>query len=328
MKNIKKPDRALYQNMATKMTTPDRLLRKLISEIVEWRPTSLTRLVEGIGNEVYRITSHNQINKEFILRINHKSPNGFKLEQWAFNKLKGVVPTPTIIKLGELQNGTDKLFYCAEAVVPGKSLDKILDTDIDENVRFNFGVLAGEILAKIHSVPTDGFGHFVTPGKGEHPTLAESLVQKNDIADLHRAATIGGLSASDVDNAITRITEVDNKESPHLLHVDYAPKHIFVHNQRVTGVIDFEICMSGIAATDINRFRTQDSRINLQSLIEGYEKITKLPENFWQVMYSVQLHSSLRTMLYHLHITGSNQEIQKAADEVKQLLRSGQALRK
>ncbi len=322
MKNIKKPSKKLYTDMAKKLTTSEQDILKVVEKVVDWKPVKLHRLIEGVGNEVYKVISPNNEYEDFILRINHKTNKGFLLEKWAFDQLDNSVPTPTIITIGDYEK---KLYYCAEKILDGKPLDKILEK-IDVSDAKEYAVLCGEILAKIHLVPTVGFGHFSSPGIGEYASLEESMNQKADYSDILKISALTNLSNEDIHKALRIIDQIDNTEQPHLIHVDFAPKHIFFKQKSVTGVIDFEICMSGIAATDFNRLRAQDNRLDIELVKKGYEKIKKLPDNFWDIMYAVQIHSAMRTMLYHFRISLNEQELNKANLELKYLLETGKPL--
>lgn len=327
MKNIKRPNKKLYENMSKRMTSSEETLNKIISDAIDWGPLRVERIVEGVGNEVYRLIASNKQNPDLILRIHHGNHPEFYTEKWAFDEVKARgVAVPNIIKITDFKNDEDTFTYSLETSLDGETLDKLLSDGLDMADRERFSILAGETLAHIHQVKTMGYGNFSRTGVGKFRSLAESMQQHDDYNELSAASSTTKLNDKELKNAIDMIDKIDSEEKSHLIHTDYAPKHIFIHRGKISGIIDFEICMSGLAATDFNRWRVQESRISMKDLITGYERVSPLPADFWNILFIVQIHSALRTMLYHYRVTKNNTELNKAANEVKLLVSSQKPL--
>ncbi|MFA6390965.1 MAG: aminoglycoside phosphotransferase family protein [Patescibacteria group bacterium] len=327
MENSKKPDEKMYTNIAQRLTTDNVILDSIIAEAVSWQPTSVDRLVLGVGNEVYKLVHPTEVVQNVILRIHHGDHKGFYFEKWAMEESrKHGVLVPKILKIGTVQAENKILTYCAEKELRGIPLSEILDNVISVTQMKTYAHLAGEALAKIHQVQTVGFGHFSENGIAPFKNLKDSIQQHDDYNNLIKVAHIAEVPEQVIEDAIKIVDNVSSEEKPHLIHVDYAPKHIFFDGETITGVIDFEICMSGIAATDLNRWRTQDNRLPMLDLIEGYKKVRELPADFWETMFAVQVHSALRTMLYHLNISKEKSEILRAVEELKNLLKTNKPL--
>jgi Ser/Thr protein kinase RdoA (MazF antagonist) len=327
VKNLKRPNKKLYVDMSKHMTSSTETLDAIIHEVIDWKPSTIKRLVLGVGNEVYKLTAPIANKPDLILRINHKEHPEFNTEKWAFNEVnKQGVSVPSVLKVASFKTQDEVLTYCVETVLSGESLDMLLESGLDETEKRHYAQLAGETLARIHQVKTTGYGHWLTNGIGRYKTLAASMHQQKDYSDLVSAATLTELTVSELNQAIGLVDNVNSQEETHLIHCDYAPKHIFIDKGKVSGVIDFEICLSGLAATDFNRWRAQESRITMEELITGYEHIRPLPTDFWEFMYIAQIHSAIRTMLYHFRTTKHLVELNKAANEVRNLLISHKPL--
>lgn len=329
MLNTKKPKKDFYVSMAARLTTKKITIEKIIERAIGKKAIKTERLLLGVGNEVYKIWSSTDKSPDYILRIHHGEHPQFKLEKWSFESVaKFGVPSPQIIDIGTIGDHDNLLTYCLESVIPGVSLESLLDAGITETERINYAVQAGEMLGRIHQVPTRGHGHLKSNGVGTYNTLYESMQQHDDISDLILACRDTEMNERSLNKAVGIIDTVKEIDStPHLVHVDYAPKHIFIHKGKISGVIDFELCLSGYAATDFNRWRAQESRISIEELLHGYRNVRPIPSDFWEFMFIVQLHSALRTMLYHERISHNDEERIKAAAEATSLLRKGTALR-
>lgn len=325
MQNEQNVDSGMYKKMADKITSSPDIINNIVKEGLEWASFDTERIVEGLSNEVYQVSSSND---SVILRIHHGKYPKFEQEKWFMEQAsKCGVPTPSVLKIGSYFDGDKELTYSFQTLVHGEPLNKLLDQGMSNEELKYYGYQAGQILAKIHQVKTQNYGHFTNQvGIAQFKTLAESMEQHTDRDKLLEAIVGTEVSPKELDEMIEIIDQIKTEEEPHLIHVDYAPKHIFVSEKQITGVIDWEICMSGIAAADLNRWRTQDNRIKMVDLIEGYESIKPLLLSFWSVLCIVQLHSALRTILYHFNITKSDAGILKAVEEAKFLLQSNKSM--
>lgn len=314
--------------MADRMTSSQQTVEAVVGEAIGSVPFETERLVVGVGNEVYKLCfEDNSPVSNLILRIHHSEHPEFGYEKWAFEELtKHGVPVPKVLKIGTYESQGKHLSYSLETLIPGISLDEILTNGLTEGMRLDYAIQAGKTLARIHNVKTSGHGHLRDQGIGKYSTLVASMQQHEDYEDLMNALNDTELTVQNLDEAVALIDCVHTEEEPHLVHVDYAPKHIIIDDHTISGVIDFETCLSGYAATDFNRWRAQESRITMQELLVGYERIRKLPPDFWNLMYVVQVHSALRTILYHYRTTKDAVEIQKAAAEAKELIETKRVL--
>lgn len=327
MENNKRPNEKMYSSVAKRLTSEKKVIDDILKKSLNWKPKSIERLVVGISNEVYRVVHPVDNEENCILRIHHGEHKEFYTEKWAMDEVsKQGVPVPEIIVVDVLKNEDTIIYFCLEKEIKGQPLSVLLDDGLSPDEIKMYAYQAGVMLAKIHNVETLNYGHFIENGKAEYTHISTSMNLEKDYADLLAISLWINLPKKILDRAVEIVNNFESIETPHLLHIDYAPKHIFVHNKKIVGVIDFELCISGITSTDINRWRAEDSRISIMDIIEGYESVKTLPEDFWETMFIIQIHSAFRTMLYHFRVTGEKSEISRAAKELGLLLETNKAL--
>ncbi len=217
-----------------KMNTPEDVLQEVVvGNFGGMHYVERKRIVAGEVNEVYELVLEN--NSSLIARISRDKAPTFENERWAIEQcaLLGI-PVP------------EKITICLQRKLDGDTLErgKIDIWKLDRKVLQGLIVQAGGLLARIHQVPTTGFGDMESPGVGEEKSLFElfesELTGYEDY--FHTNTEIG------VDNALLqKIREniiINNRRilqqvPSRLSHNDFAPKHLMVIRDRVTGIIDF-----------------------------------------------------------------------------------------
>jgi hypothetical protein len=91
--------------------------------------------------------------------------------------------------------------------------------------------------------------------RGEHQSWADAIAQRT--GDLGRIAESGLVDAGLLEQAAAAIRDrldlLAGAESGHLLHGDFNPRHVFAHDGRVAGIIDWGDAMCGDPAYDFGR---------------------------------------------------------------------------
>nr|WP_020578234.1 aminoglycoside phosphotransferase family protein [Actinopolymorpha alba] len=144
---------ARHSQLASPRALIDGVVRKATGHSID----SLTRLIVGQMNEVYDVVTDD--GRRVIVRISHADDPRFEGECWALDAARDAgVPTPRVL----LIEHSARVQVCVEEKLPGVSLTVALDqgtaTRATEQV--------GELLARIHSVPVDGFGNLQPDGRG------------------------------------------------------------------------------------------------------------------------------------------------------------------
>lgn len=260
-------------------------LENVMQEGVGLSVVGANRIIAGENNEVYDIATRDG---NYILRISRSSRTRFLTEKWALDEVhKRDIPAPRMLFIGETVDNEETLKFCIESKVPGRSLSELLHAKQLTREQINcINFQVGSILARIHTITPKGFGKFAEPGRGKYANwidfvLKYSLNEREETIALAERANI---KREQIDLAIGLLEkhhEIFRNVSPHLLHFDFSPKHILVTDGKVSGVIDFENCMSGTQMYDLawNAYFDGDS----QSFRDGYASISGLPHDYFMV---------------------------------------------
>ena len=165
------------KSLHSQKETPEEIIKDIVKEGAGKNFVSKKKIVAGEVNEVYDITLNDK--SHVILRI---SPNGspdFQQEQWAIKEAKKVgVPVPEIYLIKYIMTNGKEYGFCLMEKLEGDTLER---GNIDLNKitleeRRNYINEAGRILAKIHSIPTTGWG-WIVKEKGQYETSDELFRQ-------------------------------------------------------------------------------------------------------------------------------------------------------
>ncbi len=259
--------------------------RAIVEGIIEKatgdKSEEVERVIAGEVNEVYDVTTQGG---NYIIRISRGQGTRFLVEKWALDKSREAgVPAPNMFFVDELEDSGQSLKICVEGKLPGTPWNEIKKTkDPTDEEKREIVLQAGELLAKIHSVVPQKFGDLSEGGIGRYDTWEEYMTtppHHDEVEQLYKYAEQVDLTKQDVDRVIEILrqhTDIYRQITPHLIHGDYGPKHWLVQNGRITGVIDFENCKSGDPMYDFG----WKSFFGSEIMIEGYERVTSLPDNF------------------------------------------------
>src|SRR3972149_486422 len=179
--------------MHGKLSTPDEVIRAVVKEGAG-HLVSKKRVIAGEASEVYDITLENK--KQVVLRISRSPRPYFLQEKWAIEQVKKLgIPVPVILLIKYLTLGNQKLSFCLMEKVEGEPLERgaINFDSLPLATRKLYILQAGEILSKIHSIKTQGFGSIIGEGKAEYGTsneVIDNLLKRKErmykIADSHK----------------------------------------------------------------------------------------------------------------------------------------------
>jgi aminoglycoside phosphotransferase (APT) family kinase protein len=273
--------------------TSEVLVREVVQRATGTTMVSRRRLLAGLSNEVYEVAT--AAGEPVIVRISHRDVPHFEQERWAIDRCREVgVPVPAILLLEHRQEGGRPLSVCVEGRLPGVPLGRVvrsLDRQAPRAVRLLRE--AGELLARLHTVSTAGYGALDARGRGHLPTWDRYLLhgldtpaRREQIAGL--AAPAGKHGAGETAETVCKAARtldvalavlLDHRpflrsRPSRLLHRDYEPWHIFVDEDPkggITGVIDLESCTGGDPAYDLVQWHViHDSYAPVDPVVTGY----------------------------------------------------------
>lgn len=297
--------------------SPNGIIQNVVKEATGRSLTSKLRIVAGEANEVYDLTLDN--GKHVILRISTSGHPNFLQEKWALEKVKKLgVPVPEILLIKFLTIEGKEKSLCLMEKAEGELLERgNIDFDkLDINLRRNLINQAGEILTKIHSIQTEGFGWIIGEGKAEFKTsnqLIDNLMSKKD--EVEKMAREEAIDQAHIDNAykiIISFKDLYSKIIPHLNHGDYSHKHFMVKDNKIICILDW----GGVRSdTPIYDFANWDywfgESIPTEWLKEGYANKSLFDKDFDDFLHMWRLFKGLEILNWY-HQAKYKQAVGKA----------------
>jgi aminoglycoside phosphotransferase (APT) family kinase protein len=310
----------------SKRTSSEDTIQAIVNKALNKQALGYDRIIAGEVNEVYLL--HFQDSDDLILRIGHNESRTFASETWAIEQAgKAGVPVAKILATDTIQSDGKLLSYSLQEKILGERFDTLLWTkQIEPSRAQRITERAGEVLAKIHSVTTtSGYGNINEQGKGQFATLddwVQSHAAKQE--EYERLFKLHNMNDSTFEAVIAKLRTATDcfDKNPHLLHVDYGPKHIFVdESDNITGVIDFERAESGDIATD---FASWDFWFNTmvptQWLYDGYQRISSLGKNFDTRLEIVKLNELLHLLRYYTDVAPIAEAATNSARDIEKIV--------
>lgn len=306
----------------SKQETPEEIIRDVVKKGTGLELISKQRIIAGEVNEVYDILLDNK--SHVILRI---SPNGspdFQQEQWAMQKCKSVgVPVPEILLIKYLVIHKKEYGFCLMEKREGDLLDRRGDVNLSNfsiNEQKSYVKQAGEILSRIHSISTVGFGKIIANGKPHFSSAEQSFSNWSNKKGLYEAlAKEVGLSSTIVKTAFR--VGINLKKSllairPYLNHGDYFPKHLIIRKGKIVGILDWGEVRSGSPVYD---FANWDFWIGMHFPIEwlkdGYSNRTLFNDEFEDLFHFMKITIGLEVLDWY-----SKQEYKGRVEKTKKKL--------
>ncbi len=251
------------------------------------------RLIAGETNEVHDLKLAD--GRELVARIFHGDKESrFEKEKWAIEQCATLgVPVPEVLTVGRLEVGGKTLPISILTKLPGRPLDKVLENESAEARKLLFRDL-GELLKKIHSVPTGGFGKLDAAGNGKFANVEElftgdryvrpeTILSQADGLRLDRELIEGTYQT------LKKYAKDYPKVDPRLVHGDLSTSHVLVDKMKICGIIDFESANGADPVSEFARWELKfANKFPVEEMKEGYGKDFfggdyELRKNIWRL---------------------------------------------
>lgn len=308
-------------------TTEFQVLAAIVHNAARDTIVSQERIVKGEVNEVYAVNLQKYGNA--ILRISRHKESNFPHESWALEQAEKVgIPVPKVLAFGTFHDDKQTLHYSLQEKLTGKTFDDLLWVEhIDVRRARAITNEAGEILAKLHTVATTGYGRIDNHGCGQYATVHEMIeherFQRRE--SYTKVLREHGLTSREVNTIFTELAAAERYlTQPHLIHRDYAPKHMFIDdNDHIIGIIDWEDAKSGDAAFDFSTWQfwfNDNSNVPIDWLFEGYKRHTSLGENFEERLRIAQLYLLTGLVNYYVNEAPFPKWADRGAEALRKLI--------
>ena len=241
-------------------------------------------VTKGNVNIVRKITINNNL---YIARMH---PQGIKnryffVEQSALDTVQNTIPAPKILEVHETNGETDMDFVLMSA-----SNGITMENAIKANPQLEPQLLveAGQLMAKLHQIKVEKFGSFDNEIAkkenkliGLHNSYKEFIwcgLEEN-IKRLLDFKVIDEITAEKCLNFYKQ-NNFEPLDGPRLIHNDFADWNNLVDKENISAILDWDECHAGDPIADLACWSTFYNIARFEKIKEGYNSITKLPEDF------------------------------------------------
>jgi fructosamine-3-kinase len=222
----------------------------------------------------------------------------FYFDQWALNILEQKkLPT---VRIYEIDVSREKYSFDYEIMEEARgSLFGLFA--IDRHNPQNIVYKLGEVVGRLHEITAAGFGLLdvrrvfaKSEGKGLFNTWQDFVLRnlEKHIQTCRDIKAITLVESRRIESLFIKTRNILANIKPSLLHGDLGSGNIFSDGKEITGIIDWEDCLSGDPLFDVALWGTFIGNDERRAyFFEGYKGIRHLPEDF-----------ELRYWLYHLRI--------------------------
>ncbi len=244
-------DPLFYFHGVVQIVSKDKIQKAISKVFPNSKISSIKKLKKGMINENFEISIKNP-DKQLILRIYPKEEWKAEKEEFLYNLIskKTDVPVPKIY-LTDISKKILPNAFILCSKIEGQNLDVYYKKTGNKKIIEK----AGEFLAKIHSIKFPGYGWIV--GKNIEPKFSKwvDFVSYDMDEKLNKISKIKKIQKNIIYKIIDYYNKnkylLDTKQEPSLLHKDYHFSHIFVKNNKISGIIDIEWAIAGNNELDL-----------------------------------------------------------------------------
>ncbi|HEY4483129.1 MAG TPA: aminoglycoside phosphotransferase family protein [Candidatus Paceibacterota bacterium] len=286
------------------LNAPDELVQEVVLDIVGSPLVHKERIVKGEINEVYKGTIER--GEEVIVRIGRSEFVKFQREQWALGECARIgLPVPTVLGIRSTKHDGQEFNFSVENLLPGTPLNeipRILEPENKDRLR-NVLKNVGEVLSRMHGIKTSNYGELDGAGKANSNSIREYFKGSPYLSGerMMILAQKAEIDSTIMDKAVAYLNDSLLKFTlgqPHLVHCDFAPKHLLISDDQVSGVIDFENAEGGDPIRDLAYWQFFDPEYPVEVIMEGYEDKSIFDARFKERMKFWRLYVGITTLEY------------------------------
>jgi hygromycin-B 4-O-kinase len=213
-------------------------------------PSPVTNLKELMGGKHSKAFSYKDFEQDLIIRFNIDD-KGFLKDKYAFEHFNIQIPIPKIVEIGTYKD----LFYCITEKISG-------ETARDQYNREDFSSLSllFNAVEKISKIELGGIGYGYLDLNGNAPYQSssdyiKSVYRSKDLFDWNKIFQIPFVNKNFTDYVAKKMEYFAQftTEQRELLHGDFGADNVFIKDNTVSGIIDWEKMRVGDHFLDVGR---------------------------------------------------------------------------
>ena len=289
------------------MATPDHVIADAVREATHKDISAKTRLVHGEGNEVYDLELID--GSHVIERISGYEDKDFEQERWAIEQCEKLgIPVPKVLLVNHPILDNKRVDICVQEKLEGDLLERGHTNfrALPEKQLKTIAAQAGELLHRMHTIPTKGFGYLNGKGEGQFNTFTEMMEAEAALDNPDKYMKLADKVGFDRDAMVKIVKVVSNGVrsappiTPVLTHNDFHPRHILVKDGRVTGLIDFGEVTGNSPVSDFAKWDYCDGDwLPLEWLKEGYADKQVFQGGFEEMVHWMKLEHGLSRLRWY-----------------------------
>ncbi len=269
------------------VTTPRSIIDSVVRSVCGRDVEDLVPLAGGGMNETYRVELAGD--GAVVVRIARQDVPWFIDEAYFMTQARAVgVPTAEVLGLEHLDHDGELLSFSIQEFLPGRSLDELIGelsaADLERLV-----LDASELLARIHSVVLDDDQRGI-----RHKLLLPEEREVARVAGIVRE-TVSPAAAAVVERGGDFLyKEVTTRGTPpaSLVHGDFCPKNLLIHDGSVVGFIDWEFAGRTAPSYDFAQWELDAGDVlhdRLDLVRRGYARVAdpELAEAGWTSAFAI-----------------------------------------
>lgn len=281
----------------------------------EHYPSEATSLKELMGGKHSKAFSYEHSGQGLIIRFNTED-RGFLKDKYAFEHFGKNIPIPKVVEIGTYKD----LYYCITEEISGETARDQYNKKDFSSLPLLFGAV--EEIGKIELAGT-GYGYVDLNGNAPYPSSSEyirSVYGSKDLFDWNEIFRISFVDKNFTDYVAERMEHFAQfaTEQRELLHGDFGADNIFIKDNAVSGIIDWEKMRGGDHFLDVGRILLfcPNRHITTSAVIEFYKD--KNIEN-WKERVAMGIYHVVLTNYAYAALGGNETSCRSSETRLKEL---------
>lgn len=252
---------------------------------------------EGCRTTNYMISTKSE--NKYVLKIFYENDKSYKKDISLFNIIKNNIPVQDISKM-DFDKCINNKQYMIYRYIDGNSISQYLNQG--KKLTKELVKAVASVLGKVHNIKFEKRGYLDENLNviGEIESI-ENLFNKyiND----NVKSRLGNENINKIKSIIYKYEEELSyiEKDSRLIHGDFQGTNIIINNEMVSGIIDWEFCMSGSPLMDIGQFFRYEEYFDNELIIafeNEYKKACdyKLMDNWYNISKIIDLLSLIQLM--------------------------------